>query len=52
MKTETRSHLVALAVDIREIKAELRDINRRLDVLEEVVAGAKGFAKEMDCVIA
>ena len=48
VKTEMRSHLVALAVDIREIKTELRDINRRLDVLEEVVAGTKGHAKEID----
>lgn len=48
VKTEMRSHFLALTVDIREIRGELRDINCRLDALEHVVGDIKGFAKEID----
>ena len=48
VKKEMRSHFLALAEDIGEIRSELRDINRRLDALEQVVGGLRGFAKEID----
>ena len=48
VKTEMRSHFLALSEDIGEIRVELRDINRRLDAFEKVVGNIGGFAKEID----
>ncbi len=35
-------------MDLRSIRTELLDINRRLDRLEESVEAMKGFSKEID----
>ncbi len=48
VKREMRSHFLGLSEDIGEIRAELRDVNRRLDALEKVVGNIGGFAKEID----
>jgi len=37
-----------LGAHLTSIEAELRGINRRLDLLEEQVGSLKGFSKEID----
>ena len=48
LKIETRSHFLALAEDVGEIRSVLRDINRRLDMLDEQYVNLKGVTKEID----
>lgn len=39
---------MATKEDVKELRAELREINMRLDNLEEAVGGMRGYAKEID----
>ena len=43
-----REELQPIHQRLSNIEGELRDINRRLDLLEEDVASIKGYAKEID----
>ena len=43
-----QEQIVAVHYDIRSIKEELRQIDRRLDALEASVRDVRGYAKEID----
>ena len=46
--SEMKGHLAEVKTRLTSIESELRDIKGRLDLLEESVAGMKGFAVEID----
>ena len=50
LRIELKSDIGRLSGQLASIESELRDIKRRLAVLETSVADMKGFAKEIDAL--
>ncbi|MBI5469999.1 hypothetical protein HY968_01595 [Candidatus Kaiserbacteria bacterium] len=48
LRTESRGDVISLMEKLISIEAEIRDIKRKLDSLEEQAQGMKGYAKEID----
>ena len=47
-RIETDENFASLRTELRDIRSELADINRRLDQLEENYRNLKGVTKEID----